>query len=206
MLTDSITLLDGAIERGVIEGGLSFPPSPRAGQLFYLTQTPLGLYVFDGGQWGLVNTGATYSLPIASSSVLGGIMVGSSFTIDGSGVLSLSAQPYDMPIFYKGIPGTSELMARIGIVRTITLPINLTGSIATSEVAATLSTTLTIKHWDGASLTSIGTVTFSAGSSNGTFTFSSAVTLAPGNRLYLYNQATADATLADISITLMGTR
>lgn len=58
MLTDSVKLLDGVIEDGVIKSGNAFPgqgKSRKKGQLFYLdTALELlvpGLYVFDGVNW-----------------------------------------------------------------------------------------------------------------------------------------------------------
>lgn len=53
MLVDSIKLLDGFIDDGVIETGTSFPPAleSRQGQLFYLRSGDVGLYTFDGVEW-----------------------------------------------------------------------------------------------------------------------------------------------------------
>jgi hypothetical protein len=113
-----------------------------------------------------------------------------------------SSAPYDLLMFSPGVPGNSALMARVVIPRIVTLPISLTGSYASATVAATAATTLTLAK-NGSS---IGTVNFALGATVGTFTFSSAVTTAAGDVLTVTNQATADATLANVSITLAATR
>jgi hypothetical protein len=118
-----------------------------------------------------------------------------------------SALPYDIPMYYKGVPLNGGMMARINVVRNASLPINLTGSRATAEVAATASTTLFLKKGtDLATATTIGTITFAAGSKVGTFVFSAEVTLTPADTLYFVNAVAADVTLADISATLLAHR
>ena len=110
--------------------------------------------------------------------------------------------PYDMLMYSPGVPGNSADMSRLIMARAVTLPASLTGSYASSDTAATASTVLTLTK-NG---TSIGSVNFAAAASTGTFTFSSAVTFAAGDILKLVNQSTADVTLANISVTLVGTR
>src|SRR4051812_42316050 len=75
--------------------------------------------------------------------------------------------PYDLATFYPGVPGNSQLLARIKFARAVTFPINLTGSVADSRVAATASTTVTLKK-NGSS---IGTIVWSAAGTTGAFTF-----------------------------------
>ena len=110
--------------------------------------------------------------------------------------------PYDMLMYSPGVPGNSADMSRLIIPRPVILPASLTGSYASADTAATASTTLTLTK-NG---TSIGTVNFAASATSGTFTFSSSVTFAAGDILKLVNQSTADATLANISVSLVGTR
>lgn len=60
--------------------------SPAAGQVL----------AFDGAKW--VNAPAwSYTLPVASATVLGGVKVGSGLSIDSDGVLSALATPYTLP-------------------------------------------------------------------------------------------------------------
>jgi hypothetical protein len=108
---------------------------------------------------------------------------------------------YDLNTFYLDAPGNGVLMARWILIRTVNFPANLTGSRAGSKVAATASTVLTIKK-NG---TSVGTITFGAGSASGTFA-SSGFGVVIGDVVTVENQATADATLECVSITLAGVR
>lgn len=113
-----------------------------------------------------------------------------------------TTNPYDMLMYSPGSPSGAAIMARVILPRAVTFPASLTGSYASATVAATAATTLTIARNGSA----IGTVNFAAGATVGTFTFASAVTTAVGDVITLTNQGTADATLANISVTLTGTR
>ncbi|MHB9836854.1 hypothetical protein Q8F57_018635 [Paraburkholderia terrae] len=119
-----------------------------------------------------------------------------------AGIVVPGSNPYDVPMFFPGIPANAQLMARIVVPRVVVFPSGLTGSYASSVGAATASATLTLAR-NGAN---IGTVNFALGATSATFTFGSAVTTAAGDVLTLTNQATADATLGNISVTLTGTR
>jgi hypothetical protein len=59
--------------------------------------TPAVLKVFDGTSWVPAGSGGTdYVLPIASSTVLGGVKVGSGLEIDATGVLSLIVEVVEL--------------------------------------------------------------------------------------------------------------
>jgi hypothetical protein len=74
---------------------------------------------------------------------------------------------------------------------------------AYAGVSATAEAVLDV-HRNGSP---IGTITFGTGAATGTFaTAGGAVTFAAGDRLAIINQNPADATLADLSITLLGKR
>lgn len=66
--------------------------SPVAGLSIYQIDNNPGVYLYNGSSWNLLGAGtgggSTYTLPIASSTTLGGIKVGSGLAIDGTGVLS----------------------------------------------------------------------------------------------------------------------
>jgi len=107
-----------------------------------------------------------------------------------------------MLMFFPGVPANAALLARVVIPRVVTFPASLTGSYASATVAATASTVLTIKN-NGSS---VGTITFAASGTTGTFTFASPVVTAAGDIITVENQATADATLANISFSMVGSR
>ena len=113
-----------------------------------------------------------------------------------------TTQPYDLLMFFPGVPTASQVMGRIIVPRAITLPASLTGSYGSSIVAATAATVLTLAK-NGSS---IGSVNFAISASTATFTFASSVSFAAGDLLTLTNQTPADATLANISVTLAATR
>lgn len=110
--------------------------------------------------------------------------------------------PNDLHVFVPGTMSNAQLLFRLKTTRAFTLPINLTGSFVTANTAATASTTLTLKK-NGSS---IGTAVFAISGTTATLTFSAAVSFASGDVLTIEGPATADATLADTSIDLLGTR
>ena len=112
-----------------------------------------------------------------------------------------AAQIYDIGGFSQGKPDASSSLFRLVAPRAFSLPQNLTGSIAKSGTAATGSTIFTLKK-NG---TQIGTMTFAASGSTATFSFASAVSVAIGDIIDMVAPATQDATLSDISVTLVAT-
>ncbi len=90
-----------------------------------------------------------------------------------------------------------EFLIPAGI--TLTLPANATDSRCDADVAATAQNTVTIYQ----NAVSIGTIVISAAGTTGAFTVSSGITFNTGDRLRLVNQATADATLADVRFSLV---
>ena len=112
-----------------------------------------------------------------------------------------AAQIYDSGGFSQGKPDASSSLFRLVAPRAFSLPQNLTGSIAKAGTAATASTVFAIKK-NG---TQIGTMTFAASGSTASFSFASAVSVAIGDIIDMVAPATQDATLSDISVTLVAT-
>jgi hypothetical protein len=88
----------------------------------------------------------------------------------------------------------------------VTLPGNGVGSYAVATATATNSQTINIlkKAVGSTTLTTVGTITFAAGASSGTFstTSSAAVTFNPGEAMYVQVGSSADTTLANVAISL----
>ena len=84
----------------------------------------------------------------------------------------------------------------------VTFPSGLASSYAKANAAATGSTTVEINK-NG---TSIGSIAWSASGTAGTFAFSTTTAFAAGDILQLVAPGTADATLANIGVTLAGYR
>jgi hypothetical protein len=128
---------------------------------------------------------------------------------DGTDVVAIGAGheegtelPCDPAMFLPGTRGSGALMAQIVFPRTATFPAAFAGSQAYAQVPATASTTLDVQHNE----VNIGSITFGAGSGTASFSLAADTTFAPGDRLAIVNQDPADATLADLSITLKGSR
>lgn len=158
------------------------------------------------------NTSATYPVVVkrGSTSITVDALDSATFKTDGTSnnlVLvgqtrqSTGSVPYDIGFFVAGQPGASAVCARFKAVRSVILPINLTGSQADAITASSGSVAYDIQV-NGISK---GSVTY-ATSATGTFTFPNAVTLAAGDVLSLVGPGVQDATLADCSITFKATR
>jgi len=108
----------------------------------------------------------------------------------------------DLALYNEPVLTSSESVFRAIFAGAATFPAGLTGSQFIAGVAATGSTILTLKR-NGSS---IGTITFGAASTTATASFATAVTFFAGDVLEVVGPASADATLAKISLTLRGTR
>jgi hypothetical protein len=107
---------------------------------------------------------------------------------------------YDIGLTISGKPVASAIVMRIAVVRAFTLPVALTSSRASSGTSATATTVLSIRK----SGVEFGTATWAAGSTNATLAASSAMSFAYGDVLSVVAPSTIDATLADISLSIVG--
>jgi hypothetical protein len=121
-----------------------------------------------------------------------------------------STTPYDLSFFASGVPVSSQVLLRFTAVRAVTFPAALTGSKASAGTAATASTVLNVQAAQGGSapntFTTVGTITFGVGAATATFAMASPLVLAAGDVVRVVAPASADATLANIAGTLVGTR
>jgi hypothetical protein len=156
-------------------------------------------------------TGGSYTLPDATTTTLGGVIVGSGLLVS-SGTISLNpadvvspaqlaaAQYYDIQGGAAGVPTASQLILSHVAVRTITWNANFASSRGYASAAATDQATFTI----AVNGTGIGTMTFAAGAQTASFTLTGSTVIAPGQVLDVIAPATADATLANVTLTLLG--
>ena len=84
----NLNLSKNELQNAVIQPLASAPSGAKQGQIYYNT-VDLVLYQYDGTQWKQIGT--TYVLPAATSSTLGGVIVGSGLSVDGSGEISVDA-------------------------------------------------------------------------------------------------------------------
>lgn len=150
------------------------------------------------------DTGLPY-LPLA-----GGTLTGS-LTLDADPTTALEAAtkayvdnavggvtPYDIAVFFDGVPVADEDVLKFVAVRDYYLPEDLVGSRAVSTVSATAQTDLDIQK-NGSS---IGTIRWAAAATSATFIFAADVNFVAGDVLRIVAPTTPDATLEDIAITL----
>lgn len=103
--------------------------------------------------------------------------------------------------FFPGTPGNNQLIARVVLSSLVRFPANFTTSFG--DVGTNPGATVTLTVWINSF--QAGTITISTG---GAFTFASTggveVLTAAGDLLSITNQASADGTLANVSLTLVG--
>lgn len=117
--------------------------------------------------------------------------------------LMANALPYDVGVFIPGTPSASQVCLRYTAVRAFRFADNFASSDANVRTNPTATTTFDIKK-NG---TTIGTVAFStAGAPTFTTSGTGYETFAAGDILEIVAPGTPDATIADISITLLGER
>jgi hypothetical protein len=86
----NINLTQNQIQNAVVHP-LTNAPAGVEGQVYY-NSVEKAIYFYNGTGWVTSTGGSTYTLPIASDTVLGGVKVGSGLSIDGAGVLSTVLQ------------------------------------------------------------------------------------------------------------------
>lgn len=109
---------------------------------------------------------------------------------------------YIVGMMFPGVP-EAGLKGIHAAAIDFTLPSGLSNSQAIADAAATAQTSISIKK----NTTPIGAITFSAGGTIGYFTFAGTQSFTVGDVLkFEFPATTPDTTLADISITLKGSR
>lgn len=102
--------------------------------------------------------------------------------------------------FTPGTLGVGSTLIRHVVSQAFVLPVALNGSQASAATAAAAASTLSVRK-NG---TQIGTINFAAGASVGTFTLVAAIAFAAGDVLSVIAPSPADASLAGVSISLIG--
>lgn len=112
------------------------------------------------------------------------------------------SEPYDVAVSIANLTTNAEDILFFVFPRPATLPAGATGSQAKAAAAATGATTYTVRKNGG----SIGTIDFAASGTVGTFNGFGTTNFVAGDVLSITGPATADATLADLAITIKLTR
>lgn len=177
--------------------------APQAGWLV-VNRADSTIYIYVSSTWTAVSGGGASAFTglsdvPASYSGAGGKAVEVNA---GATALVFSTKPFDVSVFAPGLGSNNQILIRVKLARAVTFPASATLSQASASAAATGSTTFTLKK-NGASF---ATVNYAASSSSGTWTQASDAVFAAGDLLEIDGPATADATLADVGITLAGLR
>jgi hypothetical protein len=171
--------------------------------------------VYFGSATGVANIHASNAVLTGAASISGNncLQVDASGNITNTGVACGSSQTRDViHAGFVGIPSNSQSFGFFlpSSDQIITVPANFTNSRAAAQIAATATTVFDINLCTTAyssGCTVVGTITFAASGTVGTFSTASsfAVDGTAGNGLYFSGPATADATLANIAIAIYGT-
>jgi hypothetical protein len=114
----------------------------------------------------------------------------------------LQAQPYDVGSFIEAAPTASQVVLRHVFARTVVFASGLSPSAGAAGTAATAQTDFDIQKNGG----SVGTMRFAAAGTTASFIMASQTTFSAGDVLKVVAPGTPDATLAQITFTLAGTR
>ena len=109
---------------------------------------------------------------------------------------------YDLVCYLPVVPDVSDVVARWAIARNVAFPAGMTGSRASAGVAATAQTIYTVKKNGSA----VATITWAISGTTGTYAAALAWSVVPGDVVTIEAPASPDATLAQVSITMIGIR
>lgn len=121
---------------------------------------------------------------------------------DGANYKSANGRTLSMAVFAPGVGSNSQVLLYMKMSLACIFPASAPESYAAASIAATGSTTYTLKK-NGSSF---ATVNFAGAGTTGTWTQASDASFAPGDILEIDGPGTADATLANVGITLQGFR
>jgi hypothetical protein len=179
-----------------ITGQALTPPVVADGEAALLTSDGVNVRLAGGG------AAVVAALGDITDVVLAGLAQGHMLRRNGANQWVNEETPYDLSFFLPGTYSGGALMAQVVLDRAVTFPDGLFGAQGYAGVTATASTVLDLQK-NGSN---IGTITFTNAGNTAAFAMSGAISFTPGDRLGIVNEDPADATLADVSITLKGKR
>ena len=179
-----------------ITGQALAPPTVADGEAALLTSDGVNVRLAGGGPAVIAALGDITDV------VLSGLAPGHMLRRNGANQWANEETPYDLSFFLPGTYSSGALMAQVVLDRAVTFPDGLAGAQGYAGVIATTTTVLDLQK-NGAN---VGTITFTSAGSTAAFAMSGAISFAAGDRLSIVNQDPADATLADLSLTLKGKR
>ena len=151
-----------------------------------------------------VTTNAGDVIQIVGPAIPDQTLANINFALTGSALVGSGL--FDVITFYPNVPSASAICMQAITPQPVTFPLGLTTSYAVASIPATAPTTFTINWVSGTTVTAVGTAVFAEGGTLATFTFTSAVVTAAGDIIQIVGPSTPDATLANVSFALVGSR
>lgn len=192
----------GARLFGVIDKDLTAPPgSPAIGDCYIVGASATGAWATHDGKLAVYGLGATWRFIAAVEGLFAYVRDENTlYRHNGSAWGVFSAGKVEFSVFAPDEPAASAVLLRHHVTRAFSLPAGLTGSRGSSGVAATGSAAVSVKK-NGVE---VGTATWSAAGATATLAMASLTSFAVDDILTLVAPAVADATLADVSLSLVG--
>lgn len=178
--------------------------APNAGFLVYNVADST-FYFYTGSAWSALAGGGGATAFTGLSDVPGSYSGAGGKAVEvnaGASALVFNAKTIDIGVTVPGVGVNNQILIRFKMTRAVTFPASAPLSQASASTAATASTTYTLKK-NGASF---ATVNYAIAATAGIWTQASDAIFAAGDLLEIDGPATADATLADVGITLAGVR
>lgn len=202
--TNAVVVTSTVLASGVQHRLINGATSPTADVTVTVSSTKRGLFI-------LVNElSYTASISVSGQSLPAAKLQSGAwglFQSDGSNVRPIAVNNgIPLPVVFGGLPpaysaGVDGLFV-IPVARHMRFPSTAAGSTGKAKVAATAQTDFTVNKNAGSSFV---TVRFAASGTVPTFVSVTQTDFAPGDWIEVKTQATADATLAQLGITLLFT-
>lgn len=195
----------------VIDDSLTAPPSvPSNGDTYIPAATATGAWATHENTIATYQNGVWYFYLVVKGLRALFVNHGDFRVYDGAAwgtentYTRLPAEVQNIPIVFPfvGRP-TNALSIYIPLVQATTIPANFAGSVAYSNATASATIAFTLVYIRAGASTTIGTVTFSSGSSAGVFSVQAQVNLLIGDILVCEAPTPQDASLADVGISLL---
>lgn len=157
---------------------------------------------------GMIGTNAGQTPPAAVVNAILPAQAGNNGKVlatDGANVSwqnSVAQVPYDITNFINGTLMSNEMVMRVVVTRSFSVPANFADSRAVATNVGSAAAVFAIRK-NGVQ---IATLTYAAGSPTGAFSASPAITFNVGDQLSITAPAAPDATLGSIAITVAAIR
>lgn len=182
------------------------PGSPAEGDRYLVADTPTGAWVghaqevaYYSGGWQFLQPMPGWRAYVVGDSEYAYDESSSGYWLPGGGG---GPPPYDVGAMVTGVPDADAVCLRYAFPREVTFAAGLGSSQGVADVAATGDTDFDIQQ-NGVS---VGTMTFAGAATTATFDMDAETIFEVGDVLTVVAPNTPDATLADISFVLAGTR